>query len=147
MESVLNVVSELGTSPQEDSMGAQGLDGIASSPKISRDDARECLDPELVVEMEESTMSVRAKFKVNSITRSMGSKPFTEDDGKVVYKPAEMWSIQMFPVYGNGDPNHENTKFWAASPSGQLTLSTVNADAVAMFELDKEYYLDFTPAK
>ncbi len=52
----------------------------------------------------------------------------------------------MSPVYGNGDPNHENTKFWQASPGGRLELSVVNAAAVERFEVGKEYYLDFTPA-
>lgn len=98
---------------------------------------------------------VRAKFKVDSIERTMGSKPKFDADGKPVmqpgstyqvYEPCEMHTIKMSPVYGNGDPNHENTKFWASSPGGQLSLNCVNAAAVAEFELGKEYYLDFTKA-
>ena len=93
-------------------------------------------------------MTVRAKFTVSSITRSMGSMPGPEKNaqGYSIYVPTEMWTIKMAPVYGNGDPNHENTKFWQASPSGSLELGTVNADAVKQFDIGKEYYVDFTPA-
>jgi hypothetical protein len=52
----------------------------------------------------------------------------------------------MSPVYANGDPDHENSKFWNASPGGSFELNIVNAAAVEMFEPGKEYYLDFTPA-
>jgi hypothetical protein len=58
-----------------------------------------------------------------------------------------MRTVHMSPVYGNGDPNHENTKFWEASPSGGLTLGTINPAAWQQFELGMEYYLDFTPAE
>jgi hypothetical protein len=33
--------------------------------------------------------------------------------------------------------------FWDASPSGGLTLGTINPAAWEQFELGKEYYLDF----
>jgi len=58
-----------------------------------------------------------------------------------------MNTIHLQPVYGNSDPNHENSKFWAASPNGEIRLGTVNAAAVAQFALDQEFYVDFTPAK
>ena len=90
-------------------------------------------------------MSVRAKFVVNSIERSLGNVPVVED-GKTIWKAAEVHSIKMSPVYGQGDPNHENTKFWQASPSGSLVLGTVNPAAVAQFEIGAEYYIDFTKA-
>lgn len=99
-------------------------------------------------------MSVRAKFKVNAITRRMGTKvkrdgagnPVKNERGYEDREPCEQWTIQMSPVYGNGDPNHENTKFWEASPGGNLELNCVNADAVKLFELEKEYYVDFSLA-
>jgi hypothetical protein len=71
----------------------------------------------------------------------MGSK---QVDGKWV--PAETTTINMTPVYCNGDPNHENTKFWQASPGGALSLNCVNPDAVKQFDVGKEFYIDFTPA-
>ena len=97
---------------------------------------------------------VRAKFKVDSIERTMSSRTLKDDQGNPIkdergfYKaePCEMQTIKMSPVYGNGDPNHENTKFWEASPGGMLNLNCINAAAAKEFELGKEYYLDFTKA-
>lgn len=93
-------------------------------------------------------MSVRAKFKVQSVKRTMGQMPGPDKDerGNRKWIPTEMWTVEMSPVYGNGDPNHENTKFWQASPSGSLTLGTVIKAAVEQFELEREFYIDFTPA-
>lgn len=93
-------------------------------------------------------MSVRAKFKVDGFSSSLSqrvkdnSKPYGSDNLETV----EMRTVIMSPVYGKGDPNHENTKFWQASPSGRLELGTVNPEAWQQFELGKEYYVDFTPA-
>lgn len=98
---------------------------------------------------------VRAKFKVDAIERTMGSRGMKDADGKPVmsedgryqkHEPCEMSTIKMSPVYANNDPNHENSKFWAASPGGSLALNCVNAAAVAELELGKEYYIDFTKA-
>jgi len=93
-------------------------------------------------------MSVRAKFKVNRIERTMGSKRDGKDEsGRDRYLPCEMWTVVMSPVYANNDPEHENSKFWAATPSGEIKLDTVNAEAVKEFDLDKEFYIDFTAAE
>jgi hypothetical protein len=93
-------------------------------------------------------MSVRAKFKVAKIERGMGHHPAgTDDAGRAVYKVVEMQTITLAPVYANNDPNHENSKFWKASPSGSIVLGTVNPEAWSQFELDKEYYVDFTLAE
>jgi hypothetical protein len=89
---------------------------------------------------------VRAKFKVDCITRRMSSRQSADSAGKTVYVPAEVWSVKLSPVYQNGDPNHENNKFWAATPTGSIELTCVNADAVRQFDLDGEFYVDFTPA-
>lgn len=89
-------------------------------------------------------MTVRAKFIVSKIERQMGSVPDPENPGK--WKQGVVASIHAHPVYGNGDPNHENTKFWQASPNGSLMLGTVNEAAVAQFKLGGEVYVDFTPA-
>jgi hypothetical protein len=95
-------------------------------------------------------MPVRAKFIVQKIECSHHSKYRQSEDGKPDYKQphnAEMRTVHMGPVYGNGDPNHENTKFWESSPSGGLTLGTINPAAWQQFELGTEYYLDFTRAE
>ena len=99
-------------------------------------------------------MSVRCKFKVTSITKTMGQKKKLDTDGNFVkgangydeYEPCEMATVKMSPVYANNDPKHENSKFWAASPSGSFELNTVNMDAVAQLTLDGEFYIDITPA-
>jgi hypothetical protein len=94
-------------------------------------------------------MTVRAKFKVDTIERGLTSLPTgsLDENGRQVYAPAEIQTIVMSPVYGNGDPEHENTKFWQYSPSGQLRLGTVNEAAARYFELGKEYYIDFAKAE
>jgi hypothetical protein len=79
-------------------------------------------------------MSVRAKFVLNRIEISR-------------YGQEEMRTFLFSPVFGkNGKPDHENSKFWKASPSGELKLGTVNPEVWPQFELGQEYYLDFTPA-
>lgn len=88
----------------------------------------------------------RAKFTVNAIERTVGSKEVVGDDGKRTWVPAEMWTVRLNSVYGNGDPEHENTKFWQASPSGSIQLSMVNQAAAEVFELGKDYYVDFRAA-
>lgn len=90
---------------------------------------------------------VRAKFKVDAIERTMTLRKTGTKDGIDVYGPIEMRTVKLSPVYGKGDPAHENTKFWEATPTGSLTLGCVNLAAAEAFELGKEYYLDFTPAE
>lgn len=91
---------------------------------------------------------MRAKFRLNSIKREKQhvSVPDPENPGKYKSEKREMASLEFYPVYGNGDPNHENTKFWQASPSGKLELNVVNLEAVKDLEIDNEYYVDFTKA-
>lgn len=72
---------------------------------------------------------VRAKFKVDSVTHG--------NDSSAVY---------LSPVYGNDDPEHENTKFYKWTPGGQISLQVVRRETAERFELGKEYYVDFTPA-
>lgn len=95
-------------------------------------------------------MTVRAKFTVTGIKATMSTKedPSGEKDERGYGKrvPCELKTVEMAPVYGNGDPAHENTKFWQASPCGSLSLGTINAEAASQFELGKEYYVDFTAA-
>ena len=79
-------------------------------------------------------MSVKAKFKVQRIERSAWG------GGQ------EVQTIVLQPVYGNGDQEHENTKFYAATPSGEIRLGTVNPEAARQFDLNKEYYVEFTSA-
>lgn len=87
---------------------------------------------------------VRCKFKVTGINSRMGSKQTGSNPN--TWEPCEMWDVMMAPVYGASDKNHENTRFWNATPSGEFRMGTVNAEAVKMFKLDEEYYIDITPA-
>ena len=89
------------------------------------------------------TVQTRAKFVCNSITETLGSK--LSADGKT-YEVCKMKTVKAAPVYGNGDPEHENTKFWAASPGGTFELNVVNPEAVKAFEVGKQFYIDITPA-
>jgi hypothetical protein len=93
-------------------------------------------------------MSVRAKFKVDGVERSLtaidrGNK---DENGRAIYEHAELQTIVLSPVYGNGDPDHENSKFWQYSPAGQIRLGTINESAARYFELGEEYYVDFEKA-
>lgn len=81
---------------------------------------------------------VRAKFIVNSITRTQST---AWQDGKCV--PQEVQTIRLFPVSGTSE---ENKAFFASTPTGSIELATVNPEAGNAFELNKEYYVDFTPA-
>lgn len=77
-------------------------------------------------------MTVRAKFTVDRIERSKGWNNI-----------AEVQTIVLSPVTG-GSP--ENETFYAATPSGEIKLATVNAAAAKKFDLGAEFYVDFTPA-
>lgn len=74
-------------------------------------------------------MSVRCKFKVDSIEHT------TNGD-----------TIKMSPVYGNSDPEHENTKFWKYTPSGEFVFRCINPAATEQLKLGAEYYIDISPA-
>ncbi len=77
-------------------------------------------------------MSVRAKFKVQRIERSLWRTG------------VEVQTIVLHPVVIG---SQENAQFYEATPSGEIKLGTVNAEAAAQFELEGEYYVDFTKAE
>jgi len=79
-------------------------------------------------------MSVRAKFKVNEITEH-------------AYGNQLMKTIKLAPVVKSSDPDSENSKFWAASPNGEIRLGTINMDAAAQFEINAEFYVTFDKAE
>lgn len=76
---------------------------------------------------------VRAKFTCISVTKyrhgwgGEQSSPFHYN-----YK---------FQAVSSG--SEENKKFFAATPSGSVELSALSSE---LFEVGKEYYLDFSPA-
>lgn len=74
----------------------------------------------------------RAKFKLTQIEI-------------VLQGTEEMRTFVLSPVYSN-NPNHENSKFFRYTPSGTIRLGTVNPSVWPEFELNQEYYIDFTAA-
>lgn len=76
---------------------------------------------------------VTAKFTVQRIER-------TQDWSS----KKELQTIVLTPVTGGSE---ENSKFFAYTPSGEVRLGTVNAEAASMFELGKSYYIDFRKAE
>lgn len=78
-------------------------------------------------------MTVRAKFKVVSITRQQGWSGVKE-----------MQVIKLQPVTGN---NPENAAFYAATPSGSIELGVVPVEVGNRFDIGAEFYVDFTPAE
>jgi hypothetical protein len=87
-------------------------------------------------------MAVRAKFKVNRVERSLMSVR-NPDTGN--YESREVQTIVLNVVHAGGSP--ENDRFFAATPGGEIKLSTVNAAAAAAFALGGEVYVDFVPAE
>lgn len=71
--------------------------------------------------------NVRAKFRVYSIEETPHGK-----------------RISLSPVTSGSE---ENDKFFAATPGGSIRLEVVNKTAADAFELDKQYYVDFSPAE
>ena len=93
-----------------------------------------------------------AKFKVVEVRRIMSSKRVERGataespefkPGIYDWVPCEMQTIILRPVTGGSE---ENKKFWASTPSGSIELGVINQGAWKEFELDKEYYIDFTLA-
>ncbi len=69
---------------------------------------------------------VRGKFRCNSRT-------ITQYGGII---------INFYPVTADELP--ENVRFHKATPSGKLDIEITNPEAQSMFDVGKDYYLDFT---
>lgn len=72
--------------------------------------------------------SVRAKFKVASVTEQEGG----------------LKTATLHPVT-SGSP--ENAEFFKWTPSGQIQLGTINPAAAEQFVPGRQFYVDFTPAE
>lgn len=71
-------------------------------------------------------MSVRAKFRVQSVTQ---------------YEHG--YAVKLTPVSSG---SAENASFYKWTPGGSIELQTVNDDAAKQFAVGIEMYVDFTPA-
>lgn len=56
---------------------------------------------------------------------------------------APHYTVTLQPVQ-YGSP--ENEEFWKLTPSGELTFTTNNEEAAALFVSGEEYYIDIFPA-
>lgn len=72
--------------------------------------------------------SVRAKFKVASVTEQEGG----------------LKTATLHPVT-TGSP--ENEQFFKWTPSGQIQLGTINPKAAEKFVPGKQFYVDFVEAE
>jgi hypothetical protein len=77
-------------------------------------------------------MSVIAKFKVMSIEKR---EHWVKDAGFLS-------TIKMSPVY-DSNPDSDNARFFAATPSGTIELGTVNPEAADQFKIGKDYLITF----
>jgi hypothetical protein len=71
-------------------------------------------------------MTVRAKFKVQSVTQHEGA----------------VCSIELAAVTGGSD---ENKSFWKWTPSATIKMQCLNPEASEQFVPGAEVYVDFTP--
>lgn len=85
---------------------------------------------------------VNLKFKVTEIHCSLGARYIEAERGRELV-PCEVRTIRLQPVAGN---RAENERFWPGSPRGQIEITCVNAEAVEVFELGKNFRVEFTPA-
>ena len=80
-------------------------------------------------------MNVRAKFKCVEVKKTIGGTY----DSRGKYVSGVLHGYRFNVVGGDSE---ENKKFFASTPSGSIELHSLRDD---LFELDKEYYLDFNP--
>jgi len=67
-------------------------------------------------------------------------------EGVTASVPTVQPTVFLMPVYAPEDPQSENGQFWEATPSGEIKLSINNPAGAEVFEIGREYYVDFTPA-
>lgn len=85
-------------------------------------------------------MTVRCKFRVSSITYTMGSQYNAETK---TYDSGPVGTIRL-NVVGSGSA--EDKAFFASTPSGQIDVSIIRKEAADQFTIGREFYVDFTPA-
>lgn len=87
--------------------------------------------------------TVRAKFTVQRIERSLTSRHIKGEDGVNRWEQREVQTIVLTPVTSG---SAENEQFYDSTPYGEIKLGTINLEAAALFPLMGEVYVDFTPA-
>src|SRR5687768_4729339 len=94
---------------------------------------RVCIVPQSGV-----VMSVRAKFRVHKIERSL---MFVRDPASGKHEQREGSTIHLSPVTGGSE---ENDSFYYYTPTGSIQLGTINEDAATQFPLGADLYVEFT---
>lgn len=89
-------------------------------------------------------MSVKCKFYVQSIERQGYTSRKSEDDPGT--RVTSGIKVNLAPVYAPKDANCENSRFWTATPGGQLWMQINNPEAFNEFVEGQEYYLTFDKA-
>lgn len=87
---------------------------------------------------------MRAKFRVSRIERFTMSVPYKDEQGVTHYRSEEVRNIRLAPVVGG---SQENEAFYAATPTGEIVMGVVSEASARAFDLEKAYYVDFTPAE
>ena len=83
---------------------------------------------------------MRAKMKITGVKRH------ATDDGKVTQVDLTMVAVSKSGAYPD-DGTDEDNSFAKWTPSASLTMSITNPDLFESFEVDDNYYLDFTKAE
>jgi len=86
----------------------------------------------------QSQIMTRAKFVCISKTETYSNIWI---DGKSI--PGTLVSVRFQSVTSGSD---ENKSFFASTPSGSIELGQMKKEVADQFELNKEYYVDFTAA-
>lgn len=73
---------------------------------------------------------VRGKFYVSAVTNRSATSTYVD--------------VELNAVYG-GSTNAEDNSYSSATPSGKITLTITNPDAVAKLPISGVFYVDFTP--
>lgn len=96
--------------------------------------------------------AVRAKFRCLEVTKrySHTESPSAHNDNAPEHDVFQ-YAVRLVPVYGKGkngkgSESLENRSFYAATPTGQIELTTISESAAAAFVPGQAYYIDFTPA-
>lgn len=85
---------------------------------------------------------VRAKFMLQEITES--GYGYTSAQGEYVTSKNAGKRLVFAPQYDTTIP--EDQRFAQATPSGRFEMTVDNPQALAQFEIGRQYYVDFTPA-
>lgn len=96
-------------------------------------------------------MSVRAKFRCLEVTRRYSHTEVPSvHNGNAPERDVFQYRVKLAPVFGSKTGRSskcpENEAFYAATPCGEIELTTVSASAAEAFIPGQAYLVDFTPA-